>query len=1006
VSHLLEVLSQRRLAAKLLSIVIILLGLVALNQLPLAEKPRFDMGKGTIKTVYPGASASDIESNITSKIEKQLLSISGLKEFSSKSLTGVSLINVKVASDSADVDGVYQDIRDAISRVSGLPSGITDLPTLTVKKSYSLDFMVVGLSSNLPYAQLREQAKILELELRRIDGIGEVHPIDLRKPEFLISLEPAQLKRYGLTVTQVAELLSQRNVLISGGRLEQLKNNPELITIAELNDIEKIGDMFVSFSPNIQLKNVSGDITQTYEKTNSYGSVDGHQSILFDLRTNESADVINTSARVRALLSSMDERLGDEFSLKVGFDLANEIQAKFDIVKNNGLVGLLLVLATLALFLDRRIAFWVAVSIPVCLLGTLILLPIFGQILDAYTLSALILIIGIIVDDAVVVSDKIIALVEQGQPIPQAVRNGVKSVFPAVLVSILSTMIAFIPLLMLPGNSGQMMYVIPLTVIIALCFSFVDALFFLPAHLKSLLLKNARIEKKNLISLSLFNRVIESAVSHRKTTLMVSVILCIALGGVSYQRLSFLFFPTDGAYLLEVSVETDPELTLDQVWQRTQKLEHIFAQTDEVASWYGEIGNPSSSWVISLTPANDRVFTAENIVEQWEQQVKSIDGFLQVEFDIDGGGPPVGRPVDIKVVGGDDLGREALANDLVAWLKTLPGATRVRRDLNDPQPRIEAQLQFKWLNYYGISAAQIGELLKYAVEGERVSRIFNGKEEVYFRVVLEEDDKTIEELNDLNVRSKDGTLIPLHKLVRWKNSLASPKISHFNGERVIRVSSGVDATVTDPVAIFNQVESHFSGDAYQGARLVAAGQIVETQEAVQGFMWAIFMAVIGISVLALLLFDRVAESLIVLAVIPFGIAGALTILFVHQQTLSFFSIIGMIALIGIMVNNSVVLIWHYQTQLSCLKPDDITAFIIKGAISRVRPIVLTTITTVAGLIPLAYGLGGYDNYMSPMALVVGWGCVISMLVSLTVIPCIYAYVLQWRVHKERLADVS
>lgn len=157
------------------------------------------------------------------------------------------------------------------------------------------------------------------------------------------------------------------------------------------------------------------------------------------------------------------------------------------------------------------------------------------------------------------------------------------------------------------------------------------------------------------------------------------------------------------------------------------------------------------------------------------------------------------------------------------------------------------------------------------------------------------------------------------------------------------------------------------------------------------------MALLGISVLAFLLFDRVAESLVVLAVIPFGIAGALTILFIHQQTLSFFSIIGMIALIGIMVNNSLVLIWHYHSNLSKLKPDQITDFIIAGAKSRVRPIVLTTITTVAGLIPLAYGLGNYDNYMSPMALVVGWGCVISMLVSLTVIPCIYCYVVEYKV---------
>jgi len=219
---------------------------------------------------------------------------------------------------------------------------------------------------------------------------------------------------------------------------------------------------------------------------------------------------------------------------------------------------------------------------------------------------------------------------------------------------------------------------------------------------------------------------------------------------------------------------------------------------------------------------------------------------------------------------------------------------------------------------------------------------------------------------------------------------------------VIRVSAGVDASLTDPIAIFEQVQSHFAQPDYQGARLVAAGQIVETTEAQQGFTTAIIMALLGISILAFLLFDRITESLVVLTVIPFGIAGALTILFVHQQTLSFFSIIGMIALVGIMVNNSLVLIWHYHSTQLELKSNNVTDYIIAGAKSRVRPIILTTITTVAGLIPLAYGLGGYDNYMSPMALVVGWGCVISMLVTLTVIPCIYSYVLEWKIRNNTI----
>ena len=998
---LLTLLSQRRLAAKILTLVLIVLGLFSLTQLPLAEKPRFDMGDGTITTVYPGASASDVESNVTSKLEKELLSISGIKEFSSTSEAGVSSIDFVLNNGVSDPNIVYQDMRDAIARVSDLPAGVTDAPVLAIKKSYSLDFMVVGISSDLAYKQLRERAKTLELALRRVDGIGQVHPIDLRDPEFLIALEPVQLQRYGLTVAEIAQLIAQRNVLISGGRLELLKDNPELITVAELDDINKLGDMFIGFMPNIQLKDVAGDISDTFQKAAAFGSLNGQKSILFDLRTDESADVLATSAEVRNLLANMEVQFGADYQLDVGFDLANEIRAKAEIVRNNGLVGLVLVLVVLALFLDKRIAFWVAISIPVCLLGTLALLPSLGQILDVYTLSALILIIGIIVDDAVVVSDKIISLVEAGQPIDKAVKNGVKAVLPAVAASVLSTMLAFIPLLFLPGNAGNIAYVIPLTVIVALCFSFVDALFFIPAHLQSSLSQGKAIRANTNESFKWVNDLIAWILIKRKWALSIAVVLCIGLGSFSYKQLSFLFFPTDGAYLIEVGVETDPELSLDEVWLRTQHLEALFENTAEVATWYGEVGTPSSYWVISLTPVNNRNRSAEDIVAEWEVAVENFAGFAQVEFDIDGGGAPVGRPVDIKVVGGSDVGRNKLANDLVTFLEQFEGTNRVSRDLHDSQPRVEAQLQYQWLNYYGISAQQVGDLIKYAVEGERISRIFNGEEEVFFRISLEDNDKTLTELNNLNVRAANGGLVPLSKLIRWVETTSASQISHYNGERVIRVSSGVDPKITDPIAVFADVQVAFTGQDYDGARLVAAGQILETAEAQQGFSIAILMAFAGITILLLLLFDRITETLMVLTVVPFGIAGALFILFIHNQVLSFFSIIGMIALIGIMVNNSLVLIWHFRATMPTLDRGHVMAFIIAGTKSRVRPILLTTVTTVVGLVPLAYGLGGYDNFMSPMALVVGWGCIISMLVTLIIIPACYSYVLEWKISRNR-----
>ena len=232
----------------------------------------------------------------------------------------------------------------------------------------------------------------------------------------------------------------------------------------------------------------------------------------------------------------------------------------------------------------------------------------------------------------------------------------------------------------------------------------------------------------------------------------------------------------------------------------------------------------------------------------------------------------------------------------------------MRRDLNEPAPQIEAELQHSWLQYYGISATRIGELIKYAIDGQRITRIFNGEEEVFFRVSVDENDKSLEELDNLLIKASNGQLIPLKKLVRWKQSDALASIDHFNGERVIRVSSGIDSSRTDPIAVFDQILTEFAGKDYQGAHLVVTGQILETQQAQQGFLIAIALALAGIAILLMILFDRVAETLVVLSVIPFGISGVLLILLLHGKVLSFFAIIGMIALLGITVNNSLILV--------------------------------------------------------------------------------------------------
>lgn len=996
-----EFILGRSMVANVLSVAVFLLGLYAINSLPLAELPRVDLGKADIVTQYPGASAEDVEANVTSRIEKELLTLSDIKKFTSVSEEGSSAISIELKSDVSNVDKSYQDIRDAVSRVSDLPAGVTDLPSVRTKKSSSLDFMVVGIGGDMPYGELRQHARALEVSLRRLPGIGEVISKDMRAREFWIQLEPEQLERYGFTIMEVADLIQQRNVLMTGGSLESYKSAQNILTLSEVKDTEGLKNIILSSQPLLHLEDLGDEIIASFERPQSYASINGRNVIGFDLRTSDSADVIKTAAAVREVLQRYESnKKGVE--LVVGFDLSDEIQSKFDIVKSNGLAGLILVILTLTLMLNRNVSLWVALSIPFSILGVVALLPALGQVLDGYTLAAMILIIGIIVDDAVVVAEKIVQRFEEGEALDNAIINGIKEVLPAVITSMLTTFLAFLPLMFLPGNSGKMLYVMPLTIGFALLFSLLDVIIVLPSHLRSVLkgkrevLLDAEKNSKGMAFISAkFERLMIVFVRNRKKTVPAMTVVFLLAGWFSYTQLPYSFYPTGGAYLIEIQTEVDSSANIDDARILNKKIEDIIAADSEnVVRWYTDIGAPYSSFLISLTPSKERAMNAEQVLTSWQEAVESIEGFVDVELEVDAGGPPKGRPVDLNVVGGDDDIRDKMATDIKEWLGTQPGVQRINRASTEMRPIIAVEIDYDLIARYGISTFDIARTLRLSVDGERISRVFAGDEEVHYRLLLESNDRELKELEQLTVRAADGTLVQLRELLAWKESAAPAAIKHFNGERSIRVSASIDASVTDPIAVEDAMLEYFADKEYPGVRFVSSGQAKETREALNGLVIAMAIALMAILLTMILLFDTLWNGLLIMLVIPFGLSACALVLYVHNEPLSFFAIVGSIGLVGVMVNNCLVLMCHYQKK-TFDQVEDVDAFVVEGGMVRFRAIVLTTLTTVAGLVPLAYGWGGYDNYMGPIALVMGWGIILSSFASLLILPSLYAFVMDW-----------
>jgi len=1003
-NNFLRFLINRRLSANILSFCVLGLGIWAVLTLPLAEKPLVELGKGTITTSYPGASAQDIEVNINSKLEKELLSVPGIKTFKSSAEMGRSSIEIELKPNVRDIKGVYQDIRDAINRVSDLPPGVTDDPVLTVKKSSNLDFMVVGISSSLrPYYELRKKAKLMELGLRRIEGVGEVHLQDMRDLEHIIKVEPEQIRRYGLTLTQVSDAVAKTSILSTGGSLKGIGSQADVIVSEELKTPELLGDVILSKNPKIKLSDVTGEIKAGTMKTTAYSSLNGEQSIGFDLRTSDGADVIKTAERVKAFLASEQDNLGSEYKLHIGFDLSEEIAQKFSIIKNNGIVGLVLVVLSLVFLLNKRIALPVAMSMPFCMFGAIAVLPLLGQILDSYTMAAILLIMGVIVDDAVVVSEKISSRYRSGEKLMDAALNGLRQVIPSVSISILTTMVAFLPLLAIPGNTGKMLYVMPLVVVLALLFSFIDVVFILPSHVIHGL-KNDTAKGKaqgDVFWIKWLESFLLILLNHRIKVVISFILAASYIGYLSFQNLPYIFFPSSGAYLVEVAVEVNGEANLETAWKNTRAVESVFEKNTEVKRWYGEVGLPYSTWTLTLTPVASRDLSAEEIVAEMEKEIKGLDGIIDVEFDIDTGGAPVGKPIEVEVAGGEDENRERLIADLTQWLEQQNGVIRVHKASPEIKPQIVTNINHSLLREYGIDVSHISRTLKIAIDGERAGRVFYDGEEIFLRVMVGDAHKDLKKLLTIPILTPDGEFIKLDHFITWERRNVPSAIKHYNGQRSTKVTAGVVFGVTDPIRVEAAMRNYFKNKDYGGARLITTGQAKSSKEALNGLTIALVVAVGGIFCLLLLLFDNICESLTALSIIPFGIAASVFSLWIHNESLSFFAIVGAIGLVGIMVNNSLVLISYYKQNAPPLSPvkistDEIKKFAVSGATNRARAVIITSITTILGMIPLAYGFGGYDNFMGPIALVIGWGVFINAICVLVFIPSLYSLVYQWQ----------
>ncbi|MFC1481680.1 efflux RND transporter permease subunit [Candidatus Neomarinimicrobiota bacterium] len=1012
--------ASNHLLANLLTVAILLAGLNSLRTIKRDLYPNVDMGMMVVTTRYPGASPEDVEINVTTKLEDQLKGVDGLHRMTSYSLENISVVNLEIDPDAKDAEEVKRDIREAIGNVGAFPREVTDNPSIFDVKTENFEVIRVGISGQIPYVLLRRLAKYFEKGLLDIEGVSRVERTGFLAREVKIEVTEEAITEYQLPLQEIVGAIQMRNIRASGGSFESYTNAQNIVTLAQFRDTREVEDVIVRSAfggPRVRIKDLAV-VESGFEPEKTRFRMNGHAVIGFTIFKKGSADIIRVIEGVKEYVDEQRKLMPPDVEVMYSADQSRFVRNQLGGLATNGLIGLALVTGVLFIFLNFRTAFWVAMGIPLTLAGVVFIGPYIDIHIDMLTLMAMILVIGLIVDDAIVIGENIYHRMEKGIPPLEAAVEGTARVIRPVFATILTTILAFSPFLFMTGMLGKFMYAIPLTIIIALAISLVEAILILPAHISGgRRLRPADGAEVEVVPIpksdwferlrDRFQRIVVIVLAWRYVVVMVFLVMMVGAFAYASKYMQFVLFPGDTDDEFIVVVELPTGASLDATTDKVKEIEALLdaLPEDELDSYWSLVGSQGGGYVgmspgesenwalgyITLVPFSQRDRTAETIIEELRAAADSIGGLAEIRFQLVGG-PPAGRPIEIRLVGTDDNLRMALADTIVANLAAMDGVTDIGRDDKLGKRQLELKLDHDRLSELGLTVADVAQSVRLAYDGQLVTSVRYGDEDVAYRVIMEESARrSPETLGDLQIPNRQGRLIALKEIATFKEGPGPSNFYHWEGERAITITAALasDSKLT-PLEITNQMRAGLDLPTYwPGIRLIVGGEAEETAKSMVSLGSAMLTAAIGIYLVLVLLFNSITQPLIVMFAIPFGMIGVIGAFALHGQPLGFMAVLGVIGMMGVVVNDSLILVSFINIHRAESPEKKYLRIVAEGTSSRLRPIILTSITTVAGLIPTAYGFGGFDPFIAPMALALGYGILFATPLTLLLLPALY-----------------
>ena len=1033
----LDFLVRQKKFALVFSLAFIAIGVLSVVGMQRDQFPTVDFEVLSVTTSYPGASPEDVEKSVTNIIEEELLSVSGIKEITSSSREGISSIIVTLEADLKVVTTVKNDVRNAVNRVKAFPEEVTDLPQ--VIDFNVTEFPVVTLnvdSTSGNFNQARQITDELQVAISRIKGVASVDNPSYLDSEIQIKVNPDKLNKYKMSINEVISAISSRNArfTVGGNNQESLEKN--IVILSEFESIDDIKDVVIKSSfdgPVIRL----GDIAEVFrgqEEETSITRVNGTKGFVLQVKKQPQADIIRTVKRVRDRVAELKKNIPDDINIFYTDDSSEAVSNRLDIIIKNGYIGLALVLVVLGVFLSLKTAFWVAVSIPVTLLGTVFGLGLTGNTINLISLSGFILVLGIVVDDSIVIAESIHHYKSKEGNLYKNVVMGLKRVIMPVVTTIISTMLVMSSFFLMSGILGKFIYVLPVVVLFALAISFLEITFALPAHLAT---NKVEKQKRWFVPVeNFYNKCMVRILKWRYLIVPLFIGLLVYSAMFAMKNIPFNLFPSRGATVMFANIEAPNGSSASYTENIVIDIENLIVSEigDDLKSYTSTIGSYFTNRAdieIALTPTSDRERPAEDMQEKLKELVKNVEGAEEIRISLLRPGPPQGADIEVTLVSESDAQRALAADRLEEILNSIDGVDNINRNDEIGKPRIETVLDFDEMARLGVDYQSVYRHLRTAFSGSYVTDATIAGKEEDVRIYIGEKDYTENFIKNTAVKNRQGNLIPMSQFSTLREIEGEPDYNHLDGDRSIKVTASIAdgrprgrSTKVDEIintddnqslnvksdeAQLNEAEPARRGPPpskttilakalkelnasveYPQVSIITAGGAQESIDSLQDFLRAFVVAIVGIFLLLAILFNSYSQPMLVLAAVPFSLIGVIWAFYFHGEPLSFFALTGSLALMGVIVNDSLVMVSHLNyIRDKSAQLEDKKVWIARGSRDRLRAVVLTTLTTMAGVLPLAYGIGGTDVFLQPMVLALGYGLIFGTFLTLILLPCMY-----------------